>query len=220
MLQRLLQGASSKSAATGQETPAIGQKSPGAAALSGCGGPQMSGPTMDGMMQLQTQPASASDVAAQLVSQLDTDGDGQVSITEIQQALANAGKDSDVSRAFTSIDQNADGKLSSQELTNALSASRHHRHGHNAAQAAATLTSAFDQDGDGALSLDEVGAAVGQSGADASSDIGQGFASLDANGDGKLSADEISAAIQTRIEAALKAYAQQPNQGATLAASA
>ena len=227
MLQRLLQGAGAKSAATGQETPPTGQNSPSIAAMSGCGGPQMSGQTMSGMMALQTQapqqPPAASDVAAKLVSALDTDGDGQVSLSEIEQALSSAGQNSDVSQAFSSIDQDSDGKLSSTELTSALNAMqphRHHGHGQMAAQAANSLTSAFDSDGDGSLSLSEVGAAVGQDTSDASSSVAQGFASLDSNGDGKLSSDELTSAIQSRIQAALQAYAQQQATNATTIASA
>jgi Ca2+-binding EF-hand superfamily protein len=217
MLQRLLQGASSNQAPAVQNLPSGGQDAQAAATNTGCAGPQMGGDTMSALMSLQGgQPAvSSSDVARQLISGLDTNGDGAVSLDEIQQALSNAGQNADASQAFASVDKNGDGKLSTDELTSALDQLQqshgHHRH-HGAERAAQEITSSIDSNGDGQLSLDEVTSALGSSNSDSASNIAQGFSALDTNGDGKLSADELASAIRTQMETALKAYTSQASQ--------
>src|SRR5262249_9693329 len=124
LLQRLLQAGGSEAStasSAGQQSSATGQNSPGAAALSGCGGPQLAPQTLSSAMSLQTQTPSASNLASNLISALDTDGDGAVSLDEIQQGLSKAGFSTDVTQAFTSLDKNGDGKLSSDELANGIS---------------------------------------------------------------------------------------------------
>jgi Ca2+-binding EF-hand superfamily protein len=68
---------------------------------------------------------------------------------------------------------------------------------------AAKLIGTADTNGDGALSLDEVGTALGQdttSGADA---LSQAFAKVDTNGDGQLSASELSTALDAQNSASV-----------------
>jgi Ca2+-binding EF-hand superfamily protein len=190
----------------GQQTQDAGQSlpssSPAAAALSNMSGPQMSQGTMQGFMSLQTQPPSASDMATQLISSLDTNGDGVVSLEE-----AEAGGGANAAQAFQMLDANGDGSLSSDEVTNALQQAgpRHRGHHHHAkgagssGDAANALMQALDTDGQDGLSLDEVTAAVG---GDASTDaISRGFSALDANGDGTLSLSELTSAINSYMQA-------------------
>ena len=113
-----------------------------------------------------------SDVANQMISQLDTDGDGSLSLSEVQNALggssgttssggATSGSTSTatvstmdgLSSAFASLDTNGDGKLSADELTNALNqmqgsgqAQAHHGHHHHHSGGS----------GEGALSLSDL----------------------------------------------------------------
>ena len=113
-----------------------------------------------------------SDVANQMISQLDTDGDGSLSLSEVQSALggssgttssggASSGSTSTatvstmdgLSSAFASLDTNGDGKLSADELTNALNqmqgsgqAQAHHGHHHHHSGGS----------GEGALSLSDL----------------------------------------------------------------
>ncbi|HEY4031880.1 MAG TPA: hypothetical protein VGM25_16160, partial [Caulobacteraceae bacterium] len=100
-----------------------------------------------------------SDLAGQMVGQLDGNGDGTLSLSEVENALgvssgtATGGADGadangassstaaqdGVSAAFTQIDANGDGQLSADELTNALNQAQapvhrgggghHHHHG-------------------------------------------------------------------------------------------
>jgi Ca2+-binding EF-hand superfamily protein len=180
----------------------------------------MSGQTMAGLMMMQAQPQSPSDLASNLISSLDADGDGKLSLDEIQQALNKAGVGGDITQAFQSLDSDGDGKLSESELTNGhQTAQTHHHahHGHMAQQIAQDLTSAFDTDGDGSLSIAEINSALGKDSADTSAQ--SGFAALDTDGDGKLSTAELTAAIQQRIAQAIEAYAQQQQAGVQSVAS-
>jgi Ca2+-binding EF-hand superfamily protein len=68
----------------------------------------------------------------------------------------------------------------------------------SSADIAAKVISAADTDGDGALSLDEVSAALGKDPASGPGQLGQAFAKLDANGDGKISSDELTGALDAR----------------------
>ncbi len=117
-----------------------------------------------------------SDVANQMISQMDTDGDGSLSLSEVQNALggssgatssggATSGSTSTatvstmdgLSSAFASVDTNGDGQLSQSELTNALNqlqgsgqAQGHHGHHHHHGGGG----------GDGGLSLSDLESAL------------------------------------------------------------
>ncbi len=60
---------------------------------------------------------------------------------------------------------------------------------------AGQIIKAADSDGDGSLTADEIGKALGVSSSD---QLTQAFGKLDANGDGKLSADELTSALDSR----------------------
>lgn len=68
----------------------------------------------------------------------------------------------------------------------------------SSADAAASLIKAFDTDGDGSPSADEIKKGLEKAGSTASSgDIGKAFAKLDTSGDGKLSADELAKGLES-----------------------
>ena len=101
--------------------------------------------TLATLISAQEAP-KASDLVNKLITRLDTDGDGQVSLDEIQSALSKPEKASttgtaqqpDRSAAFAQIDTSGDGQLSADELLAALNAmhKHHHRHGAQSATAA------------------------------------------------------------------------------------
>jgi hypothetical protein len=94
--------------------------------------------TMAALISLQGQ--SASGVTAQspssLFSKLDTDGDGQISKSEFENALGGASVETSSADAlFAKLDANGDGSLSQSELTKAKQGHHHHHmHGGGGAQ--------------------------------------------------------------------------------------
>lgn len=177
----------------------------------------MSPQTLSGFMSIQSGPPSASDIAAQMMSSLDTNGDGVISQDEAQATgSANA------AQAFATLDTNGDGSISQDELTNAVQQSGKHHHGHHrhagsassSGDAANALIQALDTDGQAGLSLGEVATAVG---GDASTDaISRGFSALDANGDGSLSVSELTSAINSYMQARNSQNAATVSAGATI----
>jgi Ca2+-binding EF-hand superfamily protein len=168
--------------------------------------------TLSGLLAAQqSQPPSASDLAQQMISALDTDGDGSLSADEITKALgSDSGLSADqVTQAVNQLDTNGDGKLSADELASGIQTAKahgggHHHHHHAEAASSSDLASQLiagaDTSGDGALSADEIEKALGLDGSTASSGsatdaFSQAFASLDTNGDGSLSASELTAGI-------------------------
>ena len=215
--QRLLQALLHQKAQTAGQTVPGGQDDDtnGAESLAPptpTGGPnaaQMASKTLASLLSTQEQPPSAEDIAGKILSKVDTNGDGKLSLDEIKAALGGDSTSSTASNdAFAKVDTNGDGAISADELTAAIK-SRHGHHGH-AAQAdgpsstdvAKSLVSSADTDGDGVLSADEIAAA---SGSDSSStDLKTQISKLDTNGDGKLSPAEVASAIDA-FKAANKA---------------
>jgi Ca2+-binding EF-hand superfamily protein len=129
--------------------------------------------TLSGLLAAQQSPPTASDLAQQMISQLDTDGDGSLSADEITKALGSTSQLSSdqVASAVSQLDTNGDGKLSADELTAGLQAAQphggggHHHHGHadgaSSSDLASALMSSSDTNGDGVLSADEVAKALG-----------------------------------------------------------
>ena len=79
------------------------------------------------------QLASATQVPgpSQLFSELDTNGDGQISQSEFETALGNDGIDkSSADALFAKLDTNGDGSISQSELASAQRAAGHHHHHH------------------------------------------------------------------------------------------
>jgi hypothetical protein len=98
---------------------------------SGCGGSSFETGTLAALISFQGQ--SATGVVGQspsdLFSQLDADGDGQISKTEFEQALGTAGVDTQSADAlFGKLDANSDGSVSQSELAKARGHGHHHHH--------------------------------------------------------------------------------------------
>jgi len=139
-------------------------------------------------------PPSDDDDLASLLSDLDTDGDGQVSKAEFV-----AGRPSDVSEEqagtlFDSFDSEGSGSLSVDALTEAMSAQQSERPEGPPPSADddqfASLLSDLDTDGDGLVTLDEFMA--GKPDDVTESQASQLFSLLDTSGTGSLSAQSAS----------------------------
>ena len=102
--------------------------------------------TLKSLLDAQTSAPSGSDLASQIISSLDQNGDGSLSLDEISKGLSSAssnGTSTDYANAFAKLDTNGDGSLSADELTSALKAygGGHHHHHHRAnADASATAS--------------------------------------------------------------------------------
>ena len=169
------------------------------------GGGSIANITLGGLMALQMQPPSTTDIATRLISGADGDQDGALSLAEVQTALGGNTSDS-LNSAFAGIDANGDGKLSAEELTSALDAARHRGHLRppppQGTDVAARIMGAVDANGDGSATLEEITAALaGPRAGEAATRLTSAFSRLDANGDGKQTADEIATAFDAFIAA-------------------
>jgi len=93
--------------------------------------------------------ASSTDLASQLLGTADTNGDGELSMSEIESALgvsstASTDVTNALTSAFNSLDSNGDGSLSASELSSGIDAFRaaHHRGGAETAQSSQAAVSA------------------------------------------------------------------------------
>jgi EF-hand domain pair len=118
--------------------------SPGATAASAPGGgSQISPATMSALLTAQSQastgtttpaPASRSAALQDLFSQIDADGDGQISKSEFEGALGAGGTNlAQADDVFSKLDKDGSGSVSLDEMTSALKGSggkgHHHAHG-------------------------------------------------------------------------------------------
>jgi Ca2+-binding EF-hand superfamily protein len=113
--------------------------SPPASCYSGCS--QISPATMSALLAAQGQsttassaPTSRAGALKDLFSQLDANGDGQVSKTEFESALGAGGTNlAQADDVFSKLDKNGDGSVSLNELSSALKGAGgngHHHHHH------------------------------------------------------------------------------------------
>jgi len=88
--------------------------------------------TFAALISLQGQSASGANASGpdQLFAKLDTDGDGSISKSEFENALANVGvSTTDADSLFAKLDSNGDGSISESELEKA-GHGHHHHHMH------------------------------------------------------------------------------------------
>lgn len=181
------------------------KRPPGPPPSGGAGG-QFAANTLTDLLSTQEDEKTSpfDKLAAELIKQADSNGDGALSSDEIQSAMGGGATSSatdakGLSAALTKLDTNGDGKLGANELSAALEAKRPSdgpgRARPSSADIATKLISETDSNGDGALGLDEIKAALGSDGAKASDTLTASMSKLDTDGDGKLSAAELSAAL-------------------------
>jgi Ca2+-binding EF-hand superfamily protein len=202
-------------ASAGQDLPstdATGTASTSTTQMAGqlSGGPsatQFVSNTLASLLSAQEAPTSASSIASQIMSVADTNGDGSLSLSEVENALgmstasgtdstsgANSASGTDSSsgadalaQAFAQIDTNGDGEISQQELTNALAA----QNGSQGAQGAQGVHGAHHGG-------HHHHGASGASGADSTSSTdlaSQLLGAADSNQDGSLSLTEVESAL-------------------------
>ena len=98
----------------------------------GCGMPQFSAAAMATLLQAQGgQGNPAADRAQDLIAKFDTDGDGQISQSEFENAIGSDADQSKVDALFAKLDGNGDGSISQDELQTALQKAHgggHHHH--------------------------------------------------------------------------------------------
>jgi len=222
-----------------QQGPSAGQDLPGADDASapatsspqpaaGLSAAQFTSNTLSSLLSTQEGSSSSADIAGKVMSTADTNGDGSLSLDEVEQALGQdttAGADA-LGQAFAKLDTNGDGQLSSGELSSALDAQQaaggpggasgagHAHHAHHAHHAGASssdmadkLLTDLDSDGDGELSADELQNALPSG---SNNGLASKISSLDTDGDGKLSASELSSGID-----AFRAAHHRGGQGAS-----
>lgn len=111
-------------------------------AATGKGGP-VSSDTMRAILAMQGQ-SGPDGLAARFFAALDADGNGQVSETELADAVsANGGKSADDGSLFKMLDQDQDGSVGQDELTAALR--RHGAHRQTAMQPSGTALDLFQR---------------------------------------------------------------------------
>jgi len=98
--------------------------------------PLFSPDTMTSLMSVQEQPSGVNPFVAahaqELFSQLDANGDGQISKSEFEDIFGSNADMSKVDGLFNALDGNGDGSVSQDELTSAMQASHAHHHHHHA----------------------------------------------------------------------------------------
>ena len=138
-------------------TPASGTSFVGAG-----GGPQVSPQTMSALLAAQSQagsssapPLDPSQALQDLFSQIDANGDGQISQSEFESALGAGGTNTAAAdNVFSQLDTNGDGNVNIDELKSALKGAGHHGHHHMHAGGAG---SSGDCDGDDGTAANSAG---------------------------------------------------------------
>jgi hypothetical protein len=115
---------------------------------------QISPATMRALLAAQGQsttatsvPAGRADALKDLFSQLDADGDGQVSKAEFESALGAGGTNlAQADDVFSKLDKDGDGSVSLDELSSALQGGKghHHHHHHVATNSSSRATSSYN----------------------------------------------------------------------------
>ena len=124
---------------TSGAAPAAGSSTP---ASGNTGFSQISPTTMSALLAAQGQPAAGATTSAStspssalqdLFSQIDANGDGEISKSEFENALGAGGTNlAQADDVFNKLDRNGDGSVSLQEMASALKGGKagHHHHAH------------------------------------------------------------------------------------------
>lgn len=111
---------------------ALGQDSGSDSSGGSCGMPQFSADTMSALLSMQSQQGGpAAGIAQDVIAKFDTDGDGQVSQSEFENAIGSSADQSGVDALFNKLDSNGDGSASADELQSAMQKAHgggHHHH--------------------------------------------------------------------------------------------
>ncbi len=122
----------------------------------GSGGSQFSPSTFNTLLAAQSQssgPTSRSAALSDLFSQIDSNGDGQITKSEFETALGAGGTNLQMADdVFNKMDLNGDGNISKDEMARSLEKSGHHHHHHHAGGAG---------DGNGAVAANGAGGSGG-----------------------------------------------------------
>jgi len=156
-------------------------------------------------MQGPPPPPDASAMSAGMISDLDTNGDGNLSAEEL----------GDLSDQLASADTDSDGLISQEELASAISdqieslseANASAMQGSpppppDAAAMSARMISDLDANGDGSLSAEELG------------DLSDQLASADTDSDGLISQEELASAIENLTEVSMQSTPTPPDAAA------
>ncbi len=182
---------------------------------------QLSPATMSALLAAQSQSSTGSTTSASnspsnalkdLFSQLDTNGDSQVSKSEFENALGAGGTNiAQADNVFSKMDNNGDGSVNLGEMSSALKGGRGHHVASSEESQSSTgsttsastrpsdalkdLFSQLDTNRDSQISQSEFENALGAGG----TNIAQAdnvFGKMDSNGDGSVNLDEMSSALK------------------------
>ncbi|MCC6490094.1 MAG: EF-hand domain-containing protein [Candidatus Hydrogenedentes bacterium] len=126
---------------------------------------------MGGMNAMRGTPPSSSDMAAHILEEEDSDGDGMISLSETKLS----------EDMFNEIDSDGDGLLTTDEIEASFESQR----AEHAARMATQLIEDEDTDGDGMISVSET---------KAPEDV---FNKIDTDGDGLLTTEELEANLES-----------------------
>lgn len=165
-----------------QNVPVAGQQMPGAAAkatTTGIGGAQMSSDMLMQLLNMQSGARRASDAATRMISDLDSDGDGSLTTSELSSSLEAMGPPpGGPPRGGPPPGGPPPGGGSSSDI-------------------ASSIMSAVDSDDDSGISLSEITSATGT---EENGETTSAFSSLDTDSDGKLSMSELTAALDKHLQ--------------------
>ena len=143
-----------------------------------------------------TSSARSQQFQKELLSKLDSDGDGSVNQEELSTALSQKSDDGilvSLSDNFGDLDSDGSGDLSSEEMAAMAPPPPPPRDQAPNTELANALLSVLDTDGDGVVSSDEL--SNGLASTDSDADSQQVFSALDKNEDGTVSLDELAASL-------------------------
>jgi Ca2+-binding EF-hand superfamily protein len=144
-------------------------------------------------------PQPGSQLAQSLFSQIDGNGDGSISQSELEQAVTKAGGTKEGADAlYAKLDPNGTGSVSEQQFSSSLTQAmpHHHHHHHDGGDQAASATDNGNAGGGAADALTSLFNADGGGAGNSPTQIAQNmFAQSDLNGDGAITQSELEQAV-------------------------